>query len=166
MKYKNFIYLVFMPFIGFAQETPSLTQNLELKLALGQNALNINYEQPVSTKVIWDVGASINGFYLAEDDDASKNNFGLTTNIKYIYNRDKRARKNKSLENNAGNYIKGGFNYSINRNVFIPNFMWGTKTNLDENFSFFAEVGIATNHELLIPFNVGFTYSIPVFKKK
>ena len=164
MKYTNFIYLLFIPIFGFTQEVPSLTKNLELKLAIGQYYANINYEQPISKKVIVDFGTSLNGFYLDQNEN-KKTSFGLTSNLKYIYNRERRAEKNKSLENNAGNYIKVGANYYINENVFIPNFMWGTKTNLDENFSFFAEVGIATNKEFLIPFNIGFVYSIPVFKK-
>lgn len=164
MKYSNFIFFLLMPIFGFAQEAPSLTKNLELKVALGQYYANINYEQPISKKVIWDFGTSVNGFYLTHDDD-EKATFGLTSNIKYIYNRDRRAKKNKSLENNAGNYIKTGVNYNINKNIFIPNIMWGTKTNLDENFSFFGEVGVATNHALLLSFNVGFVYSIPAFKK-
>jgi len=164
MKNSSFISLLLIPFFGLAQEAPALTKNLELKVALGQYFANINYEQPISKKAIWDFGTSLNGFYLNEDDNMEAN-FGLTSNIKYIYNRERRAEKNKSLENNAGNYIKVGANYNINRNLFIPNFMWGTKTNLDENFSFFAEVGLATNNDLFIPFNVGFVYSIPAFKK-
>lgn len=164
MKKSNFIFFLLIPIFGLSQEAPSLTRNLELKVALGQYYANINYEQPISKNAIWDFGTSINGFYLNEDDNV-KASFGLTSNIKYIYNRDRRTKKNKSLENNAGNYIKIGANYNINRDEFIPNFMWGTKTNLDENFSFFAEVGIAANNDFFIPFNVGFVYSIPVFKK-
>lgn len=164
MKNKKIFGLLFLPFFISAQEVPSLEKNLEIKAGIGQYLAQINYEQPLSEKVILDMGAGVNGYYLTLDNGSSIK-YSLTSNVKYIYNREKRFRKNKSLANNAGNYIKTGVNYNINDNVFIPNFMWGTKTNLDENFSFFAEIGIATNHALLVPMNLGFTYSIPVFKK-
>ncbi|SHK74469.1 hypothetical protein SAMN05443634_103123 [Chishuiella changwenlii] len=164
MKYSNFIFFLLIPIFGFSQEAPSLTKNLELKAGVGQYLAHINYEQPISKKVIVDFGTSVNGYYLTLRDE-EKVDFGLTSNIKYIYNRETRARKNKNLKNNAGNYIKGGVTYNINKNIFIPNIMWGTKTNLDDNFSFFAEIGFGANHALLVPMNLGFTYSIPVFKK-
>lgn len=171
MKYKKTFCLLFLPFFISAQEVPSLEKNLEIKAGIGDYLVNLNYEQPIGNSVIWDIGASVNSFYLkafTNDDTKPDINFGLTSNFKYIYNRKKRESKGKSLENNAGNYIKAGVYYKARSDRYIPNIMWGTKSNIDKDFSFFAEVGLGSHYSydgMFIPLNIGFTYSIPVFKK-
>lgn len=90
-----------------------------------------------------DSGGSTYSFYLLDPVPS------ISTELKWIYNREKREVKEKNNANNAGNYIGLQTKYSLgNANnislnkALLTDLHWGLQRSLGTNFTFNTNVGL------------------------
>ena len=137
-----------------AQSNDNLLDNFA-RINLGLHGIEASYELPVSKKFVWEnslgigMGANVNAssaeYYL---------DFGnlapfVKSELKYIYNINKRGSKGKNIINNSGNYIGLQTKYSFgNSKVYHLNSIsltevhWGIQRSLGGNFIFDFHMGL------------------------
>jgi len=126
--------------------------------------LEASYEIPLSDKFILDLGIGIGAGNYIKKTILNSNEFGpslstktfppvrLKSAIKYIYNREKRLKKNKNIVNNSGNYISIQTLFTSGQNVtdiknppnnsLLTELTWGIQRSLGGDWLLNFNVGI------------------------
>lgn len=78
----------------------------------------------------------------------------ISTELKWLYNREKRKNKEKNNLNNAGNYIglqtkySFGMNNAIDLNqTLLTDFHWGLQRNISQKIVFNGNIGVGYMHD-------------------
>lgn len=111
MKKQFLLLFIFTSLLLFSQTS----LNRLFKIEAGFQGLNLGYEQPLNEKLLLDLNAGVGGVvWIPEGSSisyrlgttASQNYFSpfLRAQLRYYFNRDARAAKEHSLENNAGSF--------------------------------------------------------------
>lgn len=146
-------FLFFSTFI-FAQSSEDGLTNFA-RINLGLHGLEASYELPVSKRFVWEnslgigMGANVNGGGAEFHFDFARPVPFLKSELKYIYNIEKRVSKGKNVLNNSGNYVglqtKYSFGnsgtYALNRSS-LTEIHWGIQRSLGGDFVFDFHVGL------------------------
>ncbi len=125
------------------------------KIGIGLHGLELSYEFPLSEKFSIDnsLGAGMGmtdygagAEYLL---DVARPTPYMRSRLKYIYNIEKRVKKNKNTKHNSGNYIAAQVKYSfgniktyqLNR-ALLTEVHWGIQRDLGGNFLFNMHIGL------------------------
>ncbi|MEJ8804009.1 hypothetical protein [Pontibacter sp. H249] len=146
-----------------AQSIKPLTEPSELisitKLELGLHGVGAGYEIPISKKFTVNLSAGLGGGYSIYGNDFRSTwviNDPVAyfrSEVKYIYNREKRYGKGKAMLNNSGNYVAFQTKYTTARisgrkdfdplNKTLLNEMhWGIQRPLGQRFIFNTHIGL------------------------
>jgi len=125
------------------------------KINAGLQGIDFSYELPVGKKLVWESGA---GLGLGMNVDSNKRNYNfylldpvpfISTELKWLYNREKRENKEKNNLNNTGDYLglqtkySFGMNNAIDLNqTLLTDFHWGIQRNISQKFIFNGNIGI------------------------
>ena len=152
---KKIIYLFALLFVHNLFSQSNFLEN-QLKLEYNLLGVGVSYETPISEKFLIDFGAGIGGGVDNAESYVWDFNSSLAAyfkgEFKYMYNREKRLKKGKSLENNAGNYIAFQTKYFTRRfsenDIFNPlnrailnEFHWGLQRSLGVDWLFNFHIG-------------------------
>ncbi len=128
----------------------------QLKLEYNLLGFGVSYETPISEKFLIDLGVGFGGGVDNAESYVWEFNSSLAAyfkgEVKYMYNREKRLKNGKSIENNTGNYIAfqtkyftRRFSENINFNplqrAILNEFHWGLQRSLGGNWLFNVHVG-------------------------
>lgn len=125
------------------------------KVSLGLQGVEFSYELPLGKSLLLESAAGL-GVGMNADSGGSTYSFylldpvpSISTELKWIYNREKREVKEKNNANNAGNYIGLQAKYSLgNANnislnkALLTDLHWGLQRSLGTNFTFNTNVGL------------------------
>jgi hypothetical protein len=179
---KKFIYI--LTFIFF-NTSYSQYNDLENQFKLEYNLLGagVSYEIPISEKFLFNLGLGVGGGVDNSESYVWEFNSSLAAyfkgEFKYMYNREKRLKKGKSIENNAGNYIafqtkyftrrfSEDINFSPLQKAILNEFHWGLQRSLGGNWIFNFHVGfgflrnIDKDYNLISPV-IGLKFSYKLF---
>ncbi|WP_445748745.1 hypothetical protein [Polaribacter sp.] len=178
---KKLIYLLMLFVLNLFSQEESLENQFKLEYNL--LGVGVSYEIPISEKFLIDFGAGVGGGVDNAESYVWDFNSSLAAyfkgEFKYLYNREKRLKKGKSLENNAGNYIAFQTKYFTGRfseiDIFNPlnrailnEFHWGLQRSLGGNWLFNFHIGfgflrnIDEDYNLLSP-ALGLKFSYKLF---
>lgn len=179
MKRILLILLVIMSLNATAQNKENNLENFG-KIELGFHGLQFGYELPISNKFVWEnaLGA---GMGMNADNSSATYSLDiirpvpfLKSELKFVYNINRRIKKEKITVNNSGNYIAlqtkysfgKGENTTYNRSM-LTELHWGIQRNLGGNFIFNTHIGLGylgdfdTNNGAFSPtFGLAFGYRI------
>lgn len=165
-----FLLTLLITSVNFAQEE-STPLNKQFKLSYTFLGLGADYEFPLNKKITLEVGLGLGAGNYIRKTVLNSNEFGpsisvdafpplrFKSRLKYIYNRDKRLKKNKSIVNNSGNYLAFQTLFTTGQNVtniktppnnsLLTEVQWGLQRSLGGNwlFNFYAGVGFARDFE-------------------
>lgn len=176
------ILLCVLSVAGYAQTEAQPAEaghlNELVKLELGLHGGGLVYEFPLSRNLLMDVGAGL-GMGYAVHGGGFRATWVINdpvayfkTNFRYMYNREKRALKGKSVIHNTGNYV--GFQakyattpvfnnsnnwdqrYNFLSRTLLSEFHWGIQRPLGQNFLFNLHLGLGYAHDF--DFNMGSVY--------
>lgn len=125
------------------------------RINLGLHGLDASYEMLISKKIVWEnsigmgMGSSIYGSSVEYLFDFTKPTPYIKSELKYIYNTERRISKQKSILNNSGNYIGLQTKYSFGNNnhyklnqTLLTEIHWGIQRNLGKKFLFNTHIGL------------------------
>lgn len=128
---------------------------------LGLHGVEFSYELPLSNSFMWEnsIGAGMGSS--ASNNSSAQYTLDLArptpyfkSELKYVYNRNKRISKNKSVINNSGNYIGLQTKYSVGNTRYInlnetvlTELHWGIQRSLGKKFLFNFHIGIGALHD-------------------
>lgn len=172
---------------GFAQTEPQPAEadhlNELVKLEFGLHGVGFAYEMPLSSRFLVDFSAGLGMGYAIQRGAYYTDSFKSTwilndpaaylkSDVRYIYNREKRLAKGKSLRNNTGNYLGFQAKYTTRRmfnnssdymrivdplnRALLSEVHWGMQRPLGENFLFNLHLGLGYAHDF--DFNNGSVY--------
>jgi len=135
----------------FAQST---LENIG-KVSLGLQGAEFSYELPLGKSLLLESAAGL-GVGMEVDHDKSTYSFYLldpvpfvSTELKWIYNREKREAKEKNNANNAGHYVSLQTKYSFGKNnslalnkVLLTDMHWGLQRSFGTKFTLNTNVGL------------------------
>lgn len=125
------------------------------KVSLGLQGAEFSYELPLGKSLLLESAAGL-GVGMEVDNDNSRYTFYVldpvpfvSTELKWIYNREKREAKEKNNANNAGNYAGLQTKYSFGKNnslalnkVLLTDIHWGLQRSLGTKFTLNTNVGL------------------------
>ncbi|MEG0917929.1 MAG: hypothetical protein RSF68_13030 [Myroides sp.] len=125
------------------------------KVSLGLQGAEFSYELPLGKSLLLESAAGL-GVGMEVDKDNSRYTFYVldpvpfvSTELKWIYNREKREAKEKNNANNAGNYAGLQTKYSFGNNnslalnkVLLTDIHWGLQRSLGTKFTLNTNVGL------------------------
>lgn len=125
------------------------------KVSLGLQGAEFSYELPLGKSLLLESAAGL-GVGMESDKDNSRYTFYLldpvpfvSTELKWIYNREKRETKEKNNANNAGNYVGLQTKYSFGKNnslalnkVLLTDIHWGLQRSLGAKFTLNTNIGL------------------------
>ncbi len=125
------------------------------KVSLGLQGAEFSYELPLGTSFLLESAAAL-GVGMNTDSGGSTYSFylldpvpAISTELRWIYNREKREVKEKNNANNAGNYVGLQTKYSFGNNnslalnkVLLTDIHWGLQRSLGTKFTFNTNVGL------------------------
>lgn len=125
------------------------------RVNVGLHGLEASYELPVSKKMVWEntvgigMGSNVYGSSVEYYFDFKRPIPFLKSELKYIYNFEKRVAKGKRTINNSGNYIglqtKYSFGDRVDRHLdstLLTEVHWGIQRSLGGGFLFNVQVGL------------------------
>lgn len=148
---------------------------------LGLHGAEFSYELPLSNSFMWENSLGLGMGSRASSNSNASYTFVLDapvpyfkSELKYVYNRNKRVRKNRSVRNNSGNYIGLQTKYSFgNQGYFdlnetlLTEFHWGIQRSLGKRFLFNFHLGVGvlqdynTNRAAVTPtLGINFGYKL------
>lgn len=177
MNKRNIFYIsgIFMLFVcsmtAFSQELTTVH-----KIGLGLHGLDYAYEIPVARKITIEPFVGFGPSYNLHEEDfvmARLNwhwvilnpSVHLGVNGKYIYNRDRRVARGKSLLFNSGNFIGVKVKYISRPLTNKPNFYsntlfstvsWGGQHNLGRHWNFSYAAGVGYGYNIDFPYSMFF----------
>lgn len=155
----------------------------QFKLEYNLLGFGVSYETPISEKFLIDIGAGVGGGVDNSESYIWEFNASLAAyfkgEFKYMYNREKRLKKGKSIENNAGNYIafqtkyftrrfSEDMNFNPLQKAILNEFHWGLQRSLGGNWIFNFHLGfgflrnIDKDYNLISP-SLGIKFSYKLF---
>lgn len=154
MKYVA-VYFLLSGYLGFSQRTTSSDLDAFGRLNLGLHGLEVSYELPLSTEFVWENSLGIGMGMEASFGSASYTLYFdrpvpfVRSQLKWIYNRNRREAKGRSVFMNSGNFVGFQTKYSFgNSNLFdlnqaiLAEIQWGIQRNLGKRFIFSLHLGI------------------------
>ena len=129
----------------------------QFKLEYNLLGVGVSYEAPISEKFLIDLGAGVGGGVAGTRSYTWEFNSNLASyfkgELKYMYNREKRLKKGKNMENNSGNYIAFQTKYFTRRfsentnfeplnRAILNEFHWGLQRSMGGNWLFSFHVGL------------------------
>lgn len=129
----------------------------QFKLEYNLLGVGVSYEAPISEKFLIDLGAGVGGGVAGTRSYTWEFNSSLAAyfkgELKYMYNREKRLKKGKNMENNSGNYIAFQTKYFTRRfsentnfeplnRAILNEFHWGLQRSMGGNWLFNFHVGL------------------------
>ncbi|MEN1785928.1 MAG: hypothetical protein AAGF77_12410 [Bacteroidota bacterium] len=155
MKKPLLVYLLLLGYLGTAQSTASNGLEDLGRINLGLHGLELSYEFPLSKQFVWEnnlgigmgmeafAGSPTFTFYLYRPTPFIK------SQLKWIYNRNKRERKGKNSQYNAGNYIGLQGKYSFGDSdlfdisqAVLTEIHWGIQRSIGGRFTFNLHLGM------------------------
>lgn len=166
----TFLSIVFLSFSSFSQQKEF--EKL-FKVDYSFLGLGIAYEIPLAKKWTVDLSTGIGGGYRVNNGFTaewvlnSSPSVYLKSEFKYYINREKRFKKGKNNDNNAGNYWAFQTKFATERisetyrniplnNVLLNEIHWGIQRSLSENWLFNTHFGIGYARDFT--FNSGTLY--------
>ena len=150
---KRLVLLFILSCIGafiYAQEDTSLIKQFGLEANLVSPGVGASYELPLSKRFLSDFTAGLatpllKGWGSVAIDDSRFKPYTRIA-VKYYYNRDKRARKGKEINNNRGNFIgiqnKLMYGDITTETTFALNeIYWGVQTEIAKNMLLTFHIG-------------------------
>ncbi|MFK7833459.1 MAG: hypothetical protein AB8B52_09285 [Winogradskyella sp.] len=153
MKNYLLIGLLWLSFIGFSQNDTPMPLEQFTRVNLGLHGLELTNELPISNSFVWEnsIGIGMGSYVL------SGANYTLilaepapyfTSELKFLYNRNKRFKKNRSALNNSGNYVGLQTKYSFGsdktfelNHTLLTELHWGIQRPLGKRFIFDFHLG-------------------------
>lgn len=179
---KKFFYiLVFIYTSTFFSQEDYLVNQFQLEYNL--LGVGVSYETPISEKLLINLGVGVGGGIDDSESYVWEFNSSLAAyfkgELKYIYNREKRLKKGKNMENNSGNYIAFQTKYFTRRfsentnfeplnKAILNEFHWGLQRSMGGNWLFNFHVGfgflrnIDDDYNLVSP-AIGLKFSYKLF---
>lgn len=146
--------ILFLSNFLWAQTNDNVLTNFA-RINLGLHGIEASYELPISKSFVWEnslgigMGANINGKSAEFHFDFGNPTPFLKSELKYIYNIEKRESKGKTVLNNSGNYIGLQTKYSFgNSDVYelnrtsLTEIHWGIQRSLDNKFILNIHIGL------------------------
>lgn len=153
MKKIFFLILLALTFALNAQNTNNL--NNAAKINLGFHGLDLSYALPLSNKFLWEnnfgigMGMNSHGSDAEFTFDLAKPVPYFKSEVKYMYNINKRSTKGKNTNNNSGNYIGLQTKYSFGNtkhyqlsSALLTEIHWGIQRSLGGKFLFSTHIGL------------------------
>lgn len=170
---------------GFSYSLKAQTSEDQNLVPLGQvnlgfHGLEVSYELPVSKKMIWEnslgigMGSNVYGSTIEYVFSFKQPIPFLKSELKYLYNLNKRANNGKNIKYNSANYVglqtKYSFGhakyYDVNKTL-LAEVHWGLQRSLGGKFMFDTHVGLGyikdfdTKYDVISPtFGVVFGYKL------
>ena len=153
-KFYLIIMLLSLAFTTSAQQNQDRNLDNFGRVNLGFQGIGFSYELPVSNKFVWVNSLGAGGGMSVQNGvnygfNILRPTVTVTSALRFVYNIDKRAAKDRWVENNAGNYIafqnKYNFRnagYSANNSSLLAEIHWGMQRNMGSNFLFNFHLGI------------------------
>ena len=170
-KYLLAVLLVANAAAGFAQSTLEKVG----KVSLGLQGAEFSYELPLGKSFLLESTAG-----LGVGMEAYKNNYSysfylldpvpfVSTQLKWIYNREKREAQDKNNANNAGNYIGLQTKYSFGHpnslalnKALLTDIHWGLQRSIATKFTFNTNIGLGYMYD----FDTAYGAIAPVLRVK
>lgn len=147
--------ILLVGYSGLSQTTTSKELDAFGRLNLGLHGLELSYELPLSRKIVWENNLGIGMGMEASGGSASYTLYlnrptpFVKSQLKWMYNRDKRVGKDKSVSMNSGNFVGLQTKYSFgNSDLFeldqaiLTEIHWGIQRNLGQRFLLNFQVGL------------------------
>lgn len=182
-KMKKIVLIIFVflttSFSLFAQQNNDETSSFG-RVNLGLHGLDLSYEFLISKKFIWENSIGIGMGSSVYHDAEYRFVFTqpvpyLKSELKYIYNIEKRLSKGKNIVHNSGNYVGIQTKYSFgNSNNYLLNqtllteIHWGIQRSIGSKFIFGTHIGLGyikdftTNNGEISPV-LGFRFGYRLF---
>ena len=155
----------------FAQST---LENIG-KVSLGLQGAEFSYELPLGKSLLLESAAGL-GVGMEVDHNKSTYSFYLldpvpfvSTELKWIYNREKREAKERSNANNAGDYVGLQTKYSFGHpnslalnKALLTDIHWGLQRSIATKFTFNTNVGLGYMYD----FDTAYGAIAPVLRVK
>ncbi len=161
--------------LASAQTTSNETQTENLgKVTLGLHGPEVNFEWALSNQFVWEnsfgvgMGMATDGSEISYDWDLGAPTPYLKSELKFLYNFDKRVSKGKNTANNSANYIGlqtkysfgDGRRFSILNPSLLTDIHWGLQRDLGSKFLINSHIGVGILHD----FDYQKTSVSPTFK--
>lgn len=155
MRIVALIFCLFLTAISSAQQNDYLDSFLRVNLGL--HGAELTYELPINkSNLVLESGLGLGLGYQTTGTNDVNYTFALETpavffksELKYLYNREKRSSKGKSIVNNSGGYLALQTKYSLGNNTvfklsnaLLTEIHWGFQTPLGERFLFNLHLGL------------------------
>ena len=141
--------------LSSAQETEENTLYKLGRINWGLHGFELSYEAPVSKSLVWEnslgagMGASANNGAVEFLLDFAQPVPFVKSQLKLIYNRNKRIRKERTVAMNAGNYVGLQSKYSFGKGsdrrlneTLLTELHWGFQRPLGKKFTLNTHVGL------------------------
>ncbi len=154
------IVLVMVVNTVFSQKESKLEKQFKAEFVF--TGFGFSYELPLAKKWIVDLGAGIGGG--VDESESYPSSFNspaayFKSEFKYVYNREKRLIKSKSIISNSGSYIALQAKYTTKRfsesatdepsnNAILTDVHWGIQTPLGSNWLFNFHIGLGILRDL------------------
>ncbi len=146
--------LVLCSFFSFSQDKTSPALDKFTRINLGFHGLEVTNELPISKSFVWENSLGIGMGYSTIGSGVSYTLYldaptpYITSELKFLYNRNKRFSKGRSTMNNSGNYIGLQTKYSFGNTstldinqALLSDIHWGIQRPLGERFIFDFHIG-------------------------
>ncbi|WP_068595313.1 hypothetical protein [Vaginella massiliensis] len=156
----TFINFLNLFLLGFAVTNAQETEYTSFGSAhAGLQGLELKYEVPFAYQFIFKGGAGFGAGYYVDDAVHYVWSFQspipfLKANIAWMYNKENRIAKGKSLRNNAGNFVALQAKYSFGdkhddvfNQVLFTAIHWGIQRTISGKFYFNTHVGLGYMHD-------------------
>lgn len=182
MKYVYLIALLAIPFTVFAQANHATPLKNQLQAGFNFQGLDLTYQKPISETFLVSAGVGA-GLMNVLNNTTSGEAFGIKAehdriispftraSLRYVYNRSKRAKRERSVINNVGNYVAFQNKFSFGGHygtVMINEVHWGTQLPLGRDMIFETHIGVGhvnnlkTHLAAIFP-TIGFRFSYVFF---
>lgn len=159
MNTNNFNLMIFLTVLFFLNTFKVNAQENSFKslgkIEIGGQGINISYETPLSKNLLLDISSGIGASYNVYNNSVeyvvnlSKPSLFLQGELVWIYNKEKRLSKGKSILNNSGNFVAFQSKYSFGyknepdqNNALLNELHWGLQRSLIQNLYFNTHFGI------------------------
>ena len=155
---KKILLVILLSTLGFkasAQEKDNEQIDNFGKIELGFHGLSFGQELPISNKFVWEnaigagMGMNARGNSANYTLDVVRPVPFLKSKLKFVYNINKRIKKEKITVNNSGNYVALQTKYSFGKSgsftynpALLTEVHWGIQRSLGGNFIFNTHIGL------------------------
>lgn len=149
--------VVMVSSLGYSQNS-DVALSKTGKVELFFDKIGIGYEYPLSNNLLLDLNVGIGGanivqpnsleYRMGKGNEKSYNGIYLKGQVRYYFSRENRAKKNRSLVNNAGSFwgVQSKFNFNGNKDyigkVLMTDVHFGQQLPLGNHFVFRYHVGL------------------------